>query len=96
MRSRYSAYVNNNESYLLKTWHSSTRPASLNLSQQPAMKWLGLKVLATRSGGSDDTEGEVEFVARYSINGKATRIYELSRFVKENDRWFYLDGKLDE
>jgi len=29
MRSRYSAYVLKNEIYLLKTWHESTRPESL-------------------------------------------------------------------
>ena len=96
MRSRYSAYVNNKESYLLDTWYPSTRPVNLNLSQEPTPKWLGLKIVATHTGGSEDSEGKVEFVARYSINGKATRIHELSRFIKENGRWFYLDGKLDE
>lgn len=43
--------------------------------------------------GVDDTVGRVEFVARFkSGGGKARRLHEVSRFVKEDGRWFYLDG----
>ncbi len=34
----------------------------------------------------------VEFVARYKVNGRAHRLHEVSRFVLEDGRWFYLDG----
>lgn len=41
----------------------------------------------------DDAHAEVEFVARFrDASGKATRIHERSRFVKEHGRWFYLDA----
>lgn len=94
MRSRYSAYVNENTAYLLDTWHISTRPAGLNAQDSRPDTWLGLKVLGTTAGLQADSEGEVEFVARYKLNGKAYRLHEKSRFVKENGAWFYLDGEV--
>ena len=93
MRSRYSAYTLQNEPYLLQTWHSSTRPSQLNLAIEP-VKWLGLKIITTQAGQAADSTGTVEFVARYKVNGKAHRLAEKSRFVKEQGRWFYLDGDI--
>lgn len=93
MRSRYSAYVLGNEAYLLTTWHPSTRPPLLELSASPAAKWLGLKIINTVGGKEQDTEGVVEFVARYKINGRAERLHENSRFRKQRGRWLYLDGE---
>lgn len=91
MRSRYCAYVRQLEPYLLATWHSSTRPASVDF--EPKTKWLGLSVKSCRETGPD--RAEVEFVARYRIGGgSAIRLHELSRFVREDGRWFYVDGDL--
>ena len=36
----------------------------------------------------------VEFVARYKINGRAHRLHEVSRFVREHGLWFYVDGDI--
>lgn len=91
MRSRYSAYVQQNEPYLLASWHASTRPASIGW--EVGTKWLGLTVQGSRNTGPD--RAEVEFVARYRVGGQpAVRIHERSRFVREEGRWFYLDGDL--
>jgi SEC-C motif-containing protein len=92
MRSRYTAYVVNDETYLLKTWHKNTRPQTLNLSQQPPLKWMGLKVLNHIVDVEYPDQARVEFVARYKVNGKAEKIHELSRFKKQHGRWFYVDG----
>ena len=89
MRSRYTAFVRGHADYLLATWHVQHRPASLVL--EPGVKWLGLDVRAHSQ--SDDTHAEVEFVARQrDATGRATRLHERSRFVRENGRWYYLDG----
>lgn len=98
MRSRYCAYVLNNEAYLLNSWHSSTRPAALGLAEHEhgTAQWIGLKIISTSAGGPDDAEGMVEFVARYKINGKAHRMQEKSRFVKEAGCWLYVDGEVSE
>lgn len=92
MRSRYTAYVMHHAAYLLNSWHPSTRPQHLELEQDPPTNWLGLKIISTESGNAGDTEGWVEFVARYKIHGKAHRLHEKSRFIHEEGRWYYLDG----
>lgn len=88
MRSRYSAFVFEEASYLLHTWHSSTRPASLTL--EAGVKWLGLQVRDHRITSAHTAE--VEFVARYRVAGKAVRLHERSCFVLEAGRWFYVSG----
>lgn len=92
MRSRYSAYVLKREAYLLDTWHASTRPATLKLSsQQPSPTWLGLTVKRHESNGD---KAIVEYVARLRYGGgKAQRMHEISHFVREDGRWFYVDGE---
>lgn len=91
MRSRYSAFVLRNEPYLLATWHSGTRPASVSFDRN--QKWLGLKIVDARVTGVH--VAEVEFIARYRVGGgSAERHHERSRFVREGDRWFYVDGDL--
>ena len=88
MRSRYSAFVLGDVPYLLATWHSSQRPAELTL--ETGGKWLGLEIKQHRVTGADTAE--VEFVARFRVGGKAVRQHERSRFVREDGRWFYVDG----
>lgn len=95
MRSRYTAYVLGDTAYLLATWHPTTRPSNLRLEPAGAVKWLGLKILRTRLGMADDQRGEVEFVARYKIQGKAVRLHESSEFVRDGGRWFYVSGMVD-
>ena len=88
MRSRYSAFVCGDVPYLLATWHSSQRPATLEL--ETGAKWLGLQIKQHRSTSQDTAE--VEFVARFRVGGKAVRQHERSRFVREDGRWYYVDG----
>jgi SEC-C motif-containing protein len=89
MRSRYSAYVLGQADYLRDTWHPSTRPASLE-PDPPGLKWLGLEV--RRHERQDDDHATVSFVARSKLGGRAHRMQETSRFVREGGRWFYVDG----
>jgi SEC-C motif-containing protein len=90
MRSRYSAFAVGDPAYLLATWHPSTRPRSLDLD--PDVRWVGLDVLATTGGGLLATEGTVEFRAHHVADGVRGAQHENSRFVREQGRWFYLDG----
>ena len=87
MRSRYSAYVLKNESYLLNSWHASTRPKSLELAHD-STQWEKLKIIST-------VEKDVCFVAFFTqdnVNKEKTyALTELSHFVKEEE-WFYLNG----
>lgn len=87
MRSRYSAYLLKNESYLLQSWHKSTRPDSLYLTDD-STSWKGLKIIST-------TESTVHFVAYFMQNTlnkeKVYALTENSNFIEEKN-WFYLDG----
>ena len=89
MRSRYSAYALGRYDYLRETWHASTRPVSFE-APTPPRKWLGLSIRSHRTEGDRAT---VEFVARYRIDGRGQRLHEVSRFVCEDGRWYYLDGE---
>lgn len=89
MRSRYTAFVRGDIAYLLATWHPDTRPEGLELDVRT--KWLGLEVRRHRASTGD--HAEVEFVARSSLGGRATRLHEVSRFRREAGRWYYLDGE---
>jgi len=88
MRSRYSAYVLEQQDYLQKTWHPRSRPV-LNLAQQEPCKWLGLQIVRHEQKEATAT---VEFVARYKVNGRAQRLHEVSKFELEDGQWFYVDG----
>lgn len=90
MRSRYSAYALGLSDYLLGTWHASSTPVELALTP---LKWLGLTV---RRAELDGDAGVVEFVARYRSGGRGQRLHEISRFRREGDRWYYLDGQIME
>ncbi len=89
MRSRYSAYVHRLTDYLLATWHHTTRPSSLQ-ADPPDWHWLGLEVRAVELVDAD--HATVEFVARGKSGGRAQRLHEVSRFVREGGRWYYLDA----
>jgi SEC-C motif-containing protein len=110
MRSRYTAYGQRNEPYLLATWHASTRPAEPVMSEDEKVQWLGLEVKSAlrlrqrkaneADNGADLTRDTVEFVARFKLNGRAQRLHEISNFVREPAegglRWFYVDGSFPE
>ena len=98
MRSRYSAYVLRDEAYLRATWHASTCPLDAILGDDEGLHWLGLDVKSAlrirQSAQQNDPQADayVEFVARYKIKGRAHRLHEVSRFVREGGRWWYVDG----
>lgn len=91
MRSRYSAFVLGRVDYLRATWHPDHCPQ--DLAPVPGTKWLGLQVRDHRV--LDPDHAEVKFVARYRVDGRAVRLHERSRFVREQGRWLYVDGDLD-
>jgi SEC-C motif-containing protein len=95
MRSRYSAYALAQGSgrsppgmveYLMRTWHPSTAPGDLELGP---LKWTGLEILQHEMHGD---AGVVEFVAHHKVNGRAATLHEMSRFVREDGAWRYVDG----
>lgn len=87
MRSRYTAFARADPAYLLRSWHSSTRPERIELD--PAQEWVQLEVLSA-TGGLFDTEGTVAFRATWRQRGRTDVVVETSRFLREDGRWVYL------
>lgn len=92
MRSRYTAYALGDADYLLKSWHPDTRPERLERDALIHSRWIGLAV--KRHACEDASHATVEFVARYKVGGRAHRLHETSRFVREDGQWLYVDGDL--
>lgn len=90
MRSRYSAHVMRLPDYLLATWHPTTRPPMLD-ADPPQWRWLGLEVRRVET--IDAEHATVEFVARSKLGGQANRLHETSRFIRQDGRWYYVDGQ---
>jgi SEC-C motif-containing protein len=88
MRSRYTAYTLEDEAYLRSTWDERTCPKKPIVHAEKT-KWLGLEVKNHLEQGDEAT---VEFIAKYKVGGRATRMHEISRFVKFDSKWFYVDG----
>ena len=91
MRSRYTAFVLGDESWLAASWDPSTRPARIHVSDDD--EWLGLTVVSAR-GGALDQEGVVHFVAEVRRGGAVIRLEERSRFRRHDGAWVYLDGTI--
>ena len=90
MRSRYCAFAVGDGDYLLSTWHPRTRPRTIELD--PDQRWTRLDIVRTERGGLLDGEGVVEFVAHYTSEGERQTQHEVSRFVRLDRRWVYLDS----
>ena len=93
MRSRYTAFTMANGDYLMASHHLSTRPIKEKeniVAWAKSVEWIKLEILSKSQGMENDTEGSVEFKAYFKENGKENHIYEHSKFVKENDCWYYL------
>lgn len=97
MRSRYTAYVVGAVDYLHDTLHPDyrsdhDREATRRWAAESA--WLGLQIVSTEQGGEEDQVGVVEFIASYKEKGMARRYHELSRFLRVDGNWFYVDGEV--
>ncbi|MFV1984681.1 MAG: YchJ family protein [Thiohalomonadales bacterium] len=94
MRARYSAYVRHDINYLLDTWHHSTRPSNINPDDLQLTKWNQLFIIDISYGLKQHNSGKIEFVAYFSTINTNEKLHEISRFVKEQNKWFYVDGKI--
>lgn len=94
MRSRYTAYALKKADYLIATWHPQTLPSKLADYLDDA-KWIDLRIHGTWQK-ENTHEAFVEFTARYrNSSGKAEKMHEISRFIKQGEHWFYVDGEVN-
>ena len=87
MRSRFSAFALSLDDYLLTSWHPITRPEQLKLEQ--GTQWRRLEII---SATNDSKQGLVHFKAYYQEQNEWHLLEETSKFLFENDHWFYHSG----
>lgn len=98
MRSRYSAYASHVEKYIVQTTHQKNKDFTIdsdswkqsikNFSTQT--RFEKLEILEFIDG---ETEAFVTFKATLTSNGEDSSFTEKSSFIKENGRWYYLNGE---
>lgn len=87
MRSRFSAFALQLDGYLLSSWHPETRPEQISL--EPNTQWKRLEII---SASNDAQQGSVHFKAYYQELNQWHLLEETSKFLFENNHWFYHSG----
>lgn len=92
MRSRYTAYFYGDMDYIAETMKSPAADRfDIESARQRAnkIKWVELKVV---NASHTIFKGTVEFYASYSDGKKTHVLHEVSDFVFQDGRWFYVSG----
>ena len=87
MRSRFSAFALQLSDYLRASWHPTTRPEKIELEADTL--WKRLEII---SANNDKKQGQVHFKAYYQEKNEWHLLEETSKFLFENDHWFYHSG----
>lgn len=91
MRSRFTAFQLKDADYVRETWDAVKRPRHLDFDQDQRV-WSSLDIVSTTGGGEGDERGVVEFKARYELGDDTYLFHEVSRFVRRDGHWRYLDA----
>ena len=97
MRSRYTAFAEENWNYISRTYAREARDRfDRSLAESPPgdVEWIGLEILGTSEGAERDDSGVVEFAARFRADGGVRIHREKSNFRRENGAWVYVDGEV--
>ena len=95
MRARYCAFATGTVEFLEESQHPDHREdvdVDALRKWATSSEWNGFEVLATEGGESGDTEGQVEFKAHYSFEGKEQAHHEVAHFEVKDDKWYFVDG----
>jgi SEC-C motif-containing protein len=96
MASRYVAYATGEVDYLLDTHDPKTRGQTDRAATSDWSRradWQGLEIVSATEGGPEDDAGQVEFIARYAMDGKDHVHHERAQFRRIEGRWFFVDGQ---
>lgn len=95
MRARYTAYATGTYDFIRDS-HVPAGRHEVNLNSvrewSEAAEWTGMDVVRTEGGGEGDTQGVVEFKARYALQGEELVHHEIATFHKVDDAWYFVDG----
>jgi SEC-C motif-containing protein len=96
MGARYAAYALHQVDFILGTQHpekreDADREGTERWSRES--EWLGFEILKTERGGPEDSDGLVEFAARYKLKGVTFTHRERAQFKKQEGTWYFWDGE---
>lgn len=97
MRARYAAYVGAEMDFIFESTHPEHREGYDHQGTREwaeGAEWQGLEIVETCKGDSEDSVGEVEFVARFSEKGEQREHRECAQFKRKEGEWFFTDGKM--
>jgi SEC-C motif domain protein len=95
MRSRYAAYVLHEVDHLMASIHPDSPGQADRKTTEAwakAAEWKGIEIVDRVAGGEADSEGVVEFKAKFEIKGVPQEHHERARFKRQGNKWFYFDG----
>ncbi len=93
MRSRYSAYALGLTDFIINTY-SPDISSTLNRSEIESgthLDWVKLSVKSSQI--TSENEGFVHFKAFYREDNQTFALEEVSRFIKIDGQWFYVEGE---
>lgn len=94
LRARYTAFATGKIDYLLATHHPDKRADVSRGTIEEWSKgsdWLGLTLVESTQGGTNDDEGTIEFVASYRQAGKDINHHEVALFKRHAGAWYFYD-----
>ena len=97
MRARYSGYVFARMDFIFNSTHPDYRQDYDHAGTKEwaeTAEWLGLEIIGTNRGGTDDSVGEVEFIARFTEKGNNREHHEAGQFKKKDGCWYFTEGNL--
>ncbi|MGD8109034.1 YchJ family protein [Vibrio sp. TRT 17S01] len=94
MRARYSAHVLGLVDFVINTYHPSCQAENQRQGIEESInsEWKKLEVTSTEEGSHVD-EGYVTFSAYFIEEGSEYCMTERSRFIREKELWYYIDGE---
>lgn len=94
MRARYSAHVLGLVDFVVNTYHPSCHAESQRdaIADSIDSDWQRLEVINAQAG-ANEREGFVHFKAYLQEQQQEFCLEERSRFVQENELWYYIDGE---
>lgn len=97
MRARYSAYVFAQMDFIFESTHPGFRQGYDHAGTKEwaeTADWQGLEIVGTIGGADSDSDGVVEFIARFADKGVAREHHEEGKFKKEDGRWYFTEGQM--
>lgn len=97
MRSRYSAFATKNADYIIETTHKDNPDFTVDINSWRAdvlafCEYTVFEKLDVLEFIEGEFESFVTFKATLKQDKKDVSFTEKSRFLKENGKWFYVDG----